>query len=125
MVDVPQIIEIFELVMIFSLAACTAWLARRSMPATLEARQRRIEAIPAEVSAKLAEIMDERALWKVQGERLAEEVHGYLDQIERKRSSTAASASRISAAQPAQVRVEDMSRAQQIAYARRNAAAAE
>lgn len=118
--DVPLIsaLEVFELVAIAALAGCTAFLFRRSMPATLESRQKRIEAISAELSSRVVEIVDERAVWKAQGERLAEEVSGYLDQIERKRRSTAASASRIQAdTEP--VEVSKLPRAQQIAMARR------
>lgn len=122
MVNVPLIpvLEVFELIALAILASCTVWLVVRSMPATLETRQKRIEAISAELASKVAEIIDERAAWKLQGERLAEEVSTYLDQIERKRSSTAASASRIAAAKPAApADVSSMSRAQQIAHVRR------
>ena len=51
-------------------------------------------------------------------ERLAEEVHGYLDQVERKRASTAASASRLKGNGPEAVNVGQLSRAEQIAWAR-------
>jgi len=116
--DLPQLVEIFEIVAICLLVACTAWLVRRSMPATLEFRQKRIEAISAELASKVGEIVDERAVWKLQGERLAEEVEGFLGQIERKRASTAASASRIDKGGAAQVKPADLSRADQLAWAR-------
>jgi len=118
--DAPLIslLEVFELVALASLAACTLWLVVRSYPSALDGRQKRVEAISAELASKVAEIIAERAVWKLQGERLAEEVETYLGQIERKRSSTAASASRIAAVQP-EVKLENMSRNEQIAMARR------
>lgn len=120
--DVPliSVLEVFELVCLAGLTACTVWLVRRSLPATLETRQKRIETVVADFGAQLAAIGDERALWKVQGERLAEEVETYLGQIERKRSSIAASASRIDRAPAAgqAVKPSDLSRADQLAWAR-------
>lgn len=121
MFEAPLIsmLEVFELVAISGLIGCTVYLFRASLPATLESRQKRLEAISAELSARVVEVVDERAVWKAQGERLAEEVSTYLDQIERKRRSTAASASRVTAAQEPQIKVEDLSRAEQIAHCRR------
>lgn len=113
------LLEVVELVLIAALLACTAWLFVRSLPAGLDFRQKRIEAISAELSSQVAAIVDERAVWKAQGERLAEEVSTYLEQIERKRSSTAAAASRIAAVQTrAAPDIGSMSRAQQIAHCR-------
>lgn len=119
--DAPLIslLEVFELVALASLAACTVWLVFRSQPAALDARQKRVETISAALATKVDGIVDERAIWKVQGERLAEEVHTYLEQIERKRSSTAASASRIAGVQAAAAPdISSMSRNEQIALAR-------
>ncbi len=114
------LLEVFELVVLAALAAGTVWLVVRSLPATLEARQKHIETVVAGFSTRLTEIIDERAVWKLQGERLAEEVETYLGQIERKRASTAASASRIAGTQPAaQVPIEKMPRSDQLKWARR------
>lgn len=115
------ILEVLELVSLAALVACTVWLALRSMPAGLLARQKRVEEVAARVTVEVESIVAERATWKAQGERLAEEVSTYLDQIERKRSSTAAAASRLKANQElaAPPRVESMSRVDQIAHARR------
>jgi len=123
-VNAPLIplLEVIELVAIFFLAAGTIWLFVRSLPAALESRQKRVEQLVAQFHTDLAQISDERALWKVQGERLAEEVEGYLGQIERKRASTAASASRISTTQAGpQIPIDKMPRADQLAWARRQA----
>jgi len=122
--DMPliSVLEVFELVSIATLAACTVWLIVRSMPATLEARQKRIEGISAELASKVAEVEADRTLWKLQSERLATEVETYLGQIERKRASTAASASRMAPAGNAKpVSIDKMSRADQIAMARQRA----
>lgn len=122
-VDVPQVIEIFEIVMIFSLAACTGWLVTRSLPQALIERQKRVEGVVEQFRTELQSIVAQGAEQKVAGERLAEEVSTYLDQIERKRSSTTAAASRIAAASPQSVpqpvNVAALSRNDQIAYARR------
>jgi len=118
---VPQVplLEVFELVVLAALAGGTVWLVVRSLPATLEARQKHLETVVAGFSARLTEIVDERAVWKLQGERLAEEVETYLGQIERKRASTAASASRIAGTQAAApVDVSKMPRADQLRWAR-------
>ena len=118
------LLEVFELVVLATLTAGTVWLMVRSMPASLEARQKRIEAISAQLASKVGEIVDERAAWRLQGERLAEEVEGYLGQIERKRASTAASASRIAGGAAPPVAVDKMPRADQLAWARRQSAGA-
>jgi len=121
--DAPLIsaLEVFELIALASLAACTVWLLFRSYPSALDGRQKRVEAISAELASQVAAIVDERAVWKLQGERLAQEVSTYLDQIERKRSSTAASASRIKGAQlEAAPDIASMTRNEQIALARRS-----
>lgn len=122
MLDLPliSVLEVFELVALATLAACTVWLLTRSMPVALESRQKRVEEIAAKSAASVAEIVDERAVWKAQGERLAAEVEAYLDQIERKRRSTAASASRLTTLKEPP-KLETMSRAEQIALARSRA----
>ncbi len=118
-VTLDVVLIVAEIVVFLSLAGCTVWLASRSLPAGLDARQKRIEAISAELSSQVAAIVDERAAWKAQGERLAEEVSTYLEQIERKRSSTAAAASRIAAVrEPGPPDIGSMSRAEQIAHVR-------
>ena len=112
-------VRVAGIVGFLTLGACTGWLTLRSLPAGLEARQKRLETIVAGYKTDLAAIADERTAWRVQGERLAEEVSTLLDQVERKRSSTAASASRIkAAAEPEPVSPENMSRADQILWAR-------
>lgn len=123
MLDLPliSVLEVFELVAISTLAVCTVWLITRSLPATLEARQKRIEAISAELASKVAEVVEDRTLWKLQSERLATEVETYLGQIERKRASTAASASRLAPQNAKPVSIDKMSRADQIAMARQRA----
>jgi len=113
---------VVSIIAILALAACTVWLTIKSLPAGLESRQKRFEAKVADLATRVAEIVDERSVWKAQGERLAEEVSGYLEQIERKRSSTAAAASRIAGRQP-QLQQErpnlgTMTRSEQIAHAR-------
>jgi len=115
------ILEVLELVSLVALAACTVWLARRSLPAGLLLRQKRVEELVAGCGIEVESIVQERAAWKAQGERLAEEVSTYLDQIERKRASTTAAASRIAAVKGngEPPNVDTMSRPQQIAYARK------
>jgi len=114
-------LEVFEIVSLVALAACAVWLTRRSMPARLEFRQKRIEGIVAEFDARVTEIVEAGAAQRVQFQSMAQEVETYLGQIERKRASTAASASRLSAsAEP--VKVENLSRADQLAWARRQSA---
>ncbi len=114
------VLDVAVLVTLVSLVASTAWLAVRSVPAGLLARQKRVEEIAAGVQVQVEEITSDRATWKAQGERLAEEVSGYLDQIERKRASTTAAASRLKGLKDANggLKVEEMSRAQQIARCR-------
>jgi len=115
------ILEVIELVAIASLVACTVWFARRSLPAGLLARQKRVEELVAGAHIEVEAIVQERAAWKAQGERLAEEVSTYLEQIERKRASTTAAASRIKAAQDtgAAPDLNSMSRVDQVSYARK------
>jgi len=116
------VLEVIEIVGLLALAACTGWLALRSLPAGLRSRQDHVEEVTAGLSVEVQAIVAERATWRAQGERLAEEVSTYLEQIERKRSSTAAAASRLkkkeeigqTSGDPAQ-----MNRAEQIALARR------
>lgn len=126
MVNVPQVIELFEIGMILALAACTVWLGVRSLPQALIERQKRVEGVVEQFRTELQSFVADRAAWQAQGERLAEEVSTYLDQIERKRSSTAAAASRLAATNPnlvpAPVNAASMSRAEQINYMRRQAA---
>jgi len=115
------ILEVLELVALGSLVACAVWFARRSLPAGLLARQKRVEELVAGAQVEVEAIVQERASWKAQGERLAEEVSTYLDQIERKRASTTAAASRIASAKD-QGRAPDlsgMSRHDQVSYARK------
>ena len=115
------LLEVIELVVLASLVACTVWLARRSLPAGVLLRQKRVEELVAGCTIEVEAIVQERAVWKVQGERLAEEVSGYLDQIDRKRASTTAAASRMKSASEANARPTNlaaMSRTDQIAYAR-------
>jgi hypothetical protein len=121
-VPLIPLIDVLEIVAIAALAVGTVTLAVRSLPSGLIARVRRAETIVAEFKTDLAAIVDERTAWRVQGERLAEEVGTMLDQVERKRSSTAAAASRMKLAgeHAAAPRIEDMSRAQQIQHARRS-----
>lgn len=117
------ILEVFELVALVGLAACTVWLALRSFPAALQSRQKRVENIVEGLRTELAQIVDQRTAWKAQGERLAEEVSTYLDQIERKRASTAASASRLKRSQTENaepIQPNQMSRGEQLEYARRS-----
>jgi len=113
--------ELTVLVALASLGACTAWLLLRSMPATLEARQKRVEAVVAALGTRVAEFSDERVALKVQYTALGEEVENYLGQIERKRSSTAAAASRIAGVQAlaGPPNLASMSRSDQIAHLRR------
>lgn len=113
------VLEVIEIVGLLALAACTLWLALRSLPAGLISRQRHIEEVTAGLSVEVQAVVAERATWKAQGERLAEEVSGYLDQVERKRSSIAASASRLKAKDGEGVKVDSLSRVDQIALARR------
>ena len=127
MLEAPllSILEVFELVALAFLGLGMVWLMVRSMPATLETRQRHMEGVVSSFDTRLTEIVDERAVWKLQGERLASEVETYLGQIERKRASTAASASRMAGAQnPQPVSIDKMSRGEQIAMARRRSGAA-
>jgi hypothetical protein len=114
------VLEVLEIVAIAALTACTVWLGVRSLPQALIERQKRVESAVATFRTELETITGERAAWKAQGERLAEEVSTYLEQIERKRSSTAAAASRIAGAQAtaAPPDINSMSRAEQIAYCR-------
>ena len=114
--------EVVILVSLASLTACTVWLAVRSLPQALIERQKRVEAIVEQFRTEVQSIGAERAEQRVQGERLAEEVSTYLDQIERKRSSTAASASRLAAVQTQfqQPDIASLSRADQIDHMRRN-----
>jgi len=117
------LLEVFELVILASLVACTVWLARRSLPAGVLLRQKRVEELVAGCTVEVEAIVQERAVWKVQGERLAEEVSGYLDQIDRKRASTTAAASRMKSAQEATngpVDFGSMSRTDQVSYARKH-----
>ncbi len=123
MLDAPLIslLEVFELIALASLGACTVWLAVRSLPQALIERQKRVEAIVATLSTRVAEFADERVALKVQYTALGEEVENYLGQIERKRSSTAAAASRIAGVQAlaGPPNVASMSRSDQIAHLRR------
>lgn len=115
------ILEVIELVTLAALVACAVWFARRSLPAGLLLRQKRTEELVAGCQVEVEAVVAERASWKAQGERLAEEVSTYLDQIERKRASTTAAASRIQAAKEvgATPDVGGMSRVDQVAYARK------
>jgi len=122
------LLEVFELVVLASLVACTLWLARRSLPAGVLLRQKRVEELVAGCTVEVEAIVQERAVWKVQGERLAEEVSGYLDQIDRKRASTTAAASRMKSAgeaNAARPNIGALSRTDQIAYARQHFGGAE
>jgi len=116
------LLEVVEIAVILALAACTGWLALRSLPAGLRSRQNHVEEVTAGLSVEVQAIVAERATWRAQGERLAEEVSTYLEQIERKRSSTAAAASRLKKKEENGQATGDpanMSRADQIALARR------
>ncbi len=97
-VSVGLVVEIFELVVIGLVGAGAWWLYTRSAPATLERRQKRVENQLVEFGTQLDAIVAQRASWKAQGEALVEEVSTYFDRIERKRASTAASASKVAAA---------------------------
>jgi hypothetical protein len=114
------ILDVRVIVSLLGLGACTVWLALRSQPAALTSRQKRVEDVVAGFGVELETISSERATWKVQGEKLAEEVSTYLDQIERKRASTAASASRIAAVtgKNGAEDVGSMSRQEQLNYVR-------
>lgn len=113
-------LDVLVLVSIASLLVCNGWLLRRSLPQLLIERQKRIEADIEGFRTEVQSIAAERAEQRVQGERLAEEVSTYLEQIERKRSSTAASASRIAGVQRQQPPdLANMTRADQIAHLRR------
>ena len=114
-------LDVLILVSLASLVACTAWLTIRSLPQALIERQKRIEAVVEQFRTEVQSIAAERAEQRVAGERLAEEVSTYLEQIERKRSSTAASASRIAGVQNQQPpNLATLSRSDQIDYMRRN-----
>jgi len=116
------VLEVVEIVGLLALAACTGWLALRSLPAGLRSRQDHVEEVTAGLSVEVQAIVAERATWRAQGERLAEEVSTYLEQIERKRSSTAAAASRLKKKEEvgqAPIDAANMSRSDQIALARR------
>jgi len=114
-----SLFQVLELVAFSSLAACAVWFARRSLPAALIERQKRIEAVVERFRTDLEAVVAQRTEQKLQGERLAEEVSTYLDQIERKRSSPTAAASRIAAKMPQPINVGAMSRHEQIEYLRR------
>ena len=93
-------LDVAVLVAISSLVACNWWLIARSLPQALIERQKRVETLVEQFRTEVQSIAAERAEQRVQGERLAEEISTYLEQIERKRSSTAASASRWAPASP-------------------------
>jgi len=112
--------EVVEIGVLASLVACNTWLVVRSLPAALIERQKRVEGVVEAFRTEVQTITAQGAEQRVAGERLAQEVSTYLDQIERKRSSTAASASRMASAQPPAINVAQMSRADQIAYLRRS-----
>ena len=127
MLEAPllSILEVFELVALSFLGLGMVWLMVRSLPATLEGRQKRIEGIVSGFDTRLTEIVEAGAAQRVQFQTIAQEVETYLGQIERKRASTAASASRIAGTQnPAPVSIDKMSRAEQISMARKRMGAA-
>jgi len=113
----PLVVELLELSAILGFGVGGVLLYRRSAPATLERRQKRVESTCVELGGQLDEISAQRAAWKAQGEALTTEVETYFDRIERKRASTAASASKISAGS-APVNVNSLPREQQLAWAR-------
>jgi len=114
------LLDIVVLMLLASLGACTWWLVVRSLPQALIERQKRVETLVEQFRTEVQSIGAERAEQRVQGERLAEEVSTYLEQIERKRSSTAASASRIAGVQNQRPPdLASMTRADQIAHLRR------
>ncbi len=117
--SLPLVLEVLELVAIVALGAGAWLLHTRTAPAQLERRQKRVEGLVADFGAQLDAIISQRAAWKAQGEALVEEVSTYFDRIERKRASTAASASKVAAAAAPQ-NVNELPRGQQIALARRH-----
>ncbi len=116
--SVGLVLEIVELVAILALGAGAWLLHTRTAPAALERRQKRVESQVVEFGTQVDSIVAQRATWKAQGEALVEEVETYFERIEKKRASTAASASRAAQA-AAPVDVSALPRGQQIAIARR------
>lgn len=121
----PQLplVEVVELVAIVALAACTIWFWRRTTPAALERRQINVERTIAALGAEVDQTTALRATWKADVEGLAATVEDYFGRIEKKRASTAASASRAERALAANAGgvgdVTSLSRSDQIAWARR------
>jgi len=106
-------------VCVCALAACTTVLWRRSLPAALERRQKRVEGEVADLTSAVDSIGRSAASWKAQGETLRQEIEDYFDRIETKRRSTAASTSRAAVlAQGAPADTASLPRAEQIARAR-------
>ena len=68
------IVSTVELVAIVLIGVGTAMLWRRSSPAALEKRQKRVEMACGELSTDVEKIATQAAAWKVTSETLLEEV---------------------------------------------------
>ncbi len=113
-------LEVVEVGGLVVLAACTIMLAVRSAPAQLERRCKAVERTCAALGSQVDETVALRATWKADLETIAGSEEDYFGRIEKKRASTAASASRIKRAEavndaPAP---ESLGRADQISWAR-------
>ena len=98
-IPIALVVSVVELCAIVAICVGTVLLWRRSAPAALEKRQRQVETSCLELGTQVEKIASQAGAWKVASETVLEEVETYFDKIERKRASTSASASRLSALQ--------------------------